>query len=223
MKRVGLIIPHTDTTLEADLQRNLQARGFSIHSARVWLSEVTVDAEEAMLRNEVPRAVAYLRPIRPDIVVFGCTSAGAIRGIEGERAFRAWLASEFDCPIVSAFDSVTRRLLAAGAGRVHVMTPYIRPVHESMLASLRAAGVTLNDAGCMGYDDDVAVGRLTPAEITQFVLDHAQNLVARDRLFLSCTNLRAAECADPIKWCMDCDVTSSNLAILDQIETVLDT
>ena len=79
MRRIALILPNTDTTLERDLQARLGG-AHGVHSERVWLETVTVDAEETMLREEVPRAARYLQPIRPDAAVFGCTSAGALRG-----------------------------------------------------------------------------------------------------------------------------------------------
>ncbi len=221
MNRIALIIPNTDTTLEADLQRSLRGNQ-SVHTQRVWLGRVTVEDEDAMLRDEVPRAVEYLRPIQPDTVVFGCTSAGALRGVNGEIDFCHWLETELGCPIVSAFGSVRRKLLDAGqAAPVWLITPYARRVHETMLDSLAEGGITVRDGGCMGVDDDVAVGRLTPEEIAKFVRGCVRHPAPEDRIFISCTNLRAHECAPGLARDLGCRVTSSNTAILESLNKLL--
>jgi len=221
MKRVGLIIPHTDSTLERDLQRNLHG-AHGVHTERVWLDRVTVAAEEAMLSDEVPRAAQYLAPIRPDVVVFGCTSAGALRGVDGEAAFRRWLEATLACPVVSAFGSVCR-VLRACRGAVWLVTPYTAAVHATMRRSLEAAGLRVRDGGSMGIESDIDVGRLAPDAIARFVGERRLGIEPGDQVFISCTNLRAAECAASLSDDIACPVTSSNLAILQALEPLLDT
>ena len=222
MRRVALIVPNTDTTLERDLQRNLGG-AHGVHSERVWLEAVTVEAEEAMLRDEVPRAAEYLRPIRPDVAVFGCTSAGALRGTDGEAAFVDWLAGRLDCPVVSAFGSVRRQLQATfDTGDVWLVTPYVRAVHETMLHGLAGSGLSVRDGGCMGIASDIDVGDIEPDDIADFVLGRDIAPGSDDGVFLSCTNLRAAECADDLTRALGCRVTSSNLAILDALQRIID-
>jgi len=222
MRRIALIVPHTDTTLECDLRRNLRA-GDCVHTERVWLDTVTIEAEEAMLRDEVPRAAGYLRPIRPDAAVFGCTSAGALRGVDGEDAFVDWLEATLDCPVVSAFGSVRRYLATAhGDSCVWLISPYVRAVHETMLRGLASSGLAVRDGGCMGIENDTEVGNLPPGEIERFVLARDIAPDAGDCVFLSCTNLRAAECSASLSRQLDRPVTSSNLAILDALGRILD-
>lgn len=223
MKRVGLIAPHTDTTIEADLQRHLHGE-HSVHTQRVWLDSVTVEAEETMLQEGVPRAAAYLAPIAPEVLVFGCTSAGALRGVEGETAFRFWLAEVLGCPVVSAFESVRQALVeAAPAGVVWLLSPYTPGVHETMLHSLAAANVAVRDGGSMGIGSDLAVGRLEPAEIVEFVHNQSLPISSGDQVFISCTNLRAAECAETLAHNLGCPVTTSNTAILGRLLPMLNT
>ncbi len=222
MSRIGLMIPHTDTTLERDLQRMFGGHK-GVHTERLWLESITNEAEEAMLQGEVPRVVEYLRPIRPDVAVFGCTSAGALRGPEGEVSFVDWLEAAFGCPCVSAFGSSRRHLRARGGdAKVWLVTPYTRPVHETMIAGLASAGLVVRDGGCMGIDSDLRVGLIEPDQIERFVVDQELPLDSSDLLFVSCTNLRAAECVDSLSQRLGCPVTSSNLAILDGLERILD-
>src|SRR5699024_10941898 len=83
IRRIGLIIPHTDTTLEYDLQRELPSH-YVIHTERMWLEDVSIESEKEMLENELPRAIRYLKQLKLDLVIFGCTSAGAINGAGGD-------------------------------------------------------------------------------------------------------------------------------------------
>jgi acyl-CoA synthetase (AMP-forming)/AMP-acid ligase II len=79
MARVGLIVPSSNTVMEADLYRRLPADA-TLLTARMYLVETTPAGEAAMLDDHLPGAVRDLATARPDAVVFGCTSAGALRG-----------------------------------------------------------------------------------------------------------------------------------------------
>lgn len=216
------MIPHSDTTLEWDLQRRLGGM-HSIHVERLWLAEVSAAAEQRMLDEEVPRAAAYLEGLEPDVVIFGCTSAGALYGPAGEDAFCLELEDRMAAPVLSAFGSV-RRTLTQQAGRdtVGIVTPYSRDLHETVLDSLAAAGVVVLDAGCMGLTSDHDIGHITPDTLTRFVRNQFERAPVPQRLFISCTNLRAAEAADELAARLNRPVTSSNLAILDTLRPYLD-
>lgn len=219
--RIGLMTPHNDMTTEWDLQC-VHAGTHVVHTQRLWLPEVSAEAERTMLDAEVPRAAAYLDGLGLDVVVFACTSAGAILGAEGEARFTAWLAERMGAPVVSAFASV-RNVLTRSAGPVSIVTPYSTPLHTSVLDSLAATGVSVRDGGCMGLDDDRAIGRVTPDDLIAFVTDKLAAGPAPERVFISCTNLRAAECAETLERRLGCPVTSSNLAILDNLRPYLET
>lgn len=86
-KRLGLIVPSSNTVMEVDLCRNLP-ESVSLHVARMHLLNGTVAEEEEMLDIHFPRALNDLATIQPDVVVFGCTSAGAMRGNVYEAELR---------------------------------------------------------------------------------------------------------------------------------------
>ncbi|MYC30160.1 MAG: hypothetical protein F4X65_08740, partial [Chloroflexi bacterium] len=78
-KRVGLIVPSTNTVMEPDLYRNLPS-GTTVHTSRMLLEgSVTIEAEEMMLDVYLPECARQIGTLQPDVVVFGCTSAGALR------------------------------------------------------------------------------------------------------------------------------------------------
>jgi maleate isomerase len=218
--RIGLLLPHTDTTLEWDLQRIIGTR-CSIHAERLFLENVSVEAEVKMLENETPRAVPFLKPLNPALTVFGCTSAGALYGAVGEKAFTTDLSRRLGCPVVSAFGSVLADLQQARITRLAVFTPYSTPVHAKVADGLRETGMTLAWEDCLGLSDDTDIGRVTPKELLAYFETHAPQAGACEALFLSCTNLRAAETAPELSARLGLPVFSSNLAIIHAIQQTL--
>ncbi len=218
--RIGLLLPHTDSTLEWDLQSRLATR-CSIHAERLFLENVSVEAEVKMLEYETPRAVPFLKPLTLALTVFGCTSAGALYGVAGEKAFTTDLSRRLGCPVVSAFGSVLADLQQAQIARLALFTPYTAPVHAKVADGLRETGMALVWEDCLGLLDDTDIGRVTPKELLAHFETHAPPAGACDALFLSCTNLRAAEIASELGDRLDLPVFSSNLAIIHAIQRTL--
>jgi len=77
--RVGLLVPSSNTVMEPDFWRALPP-GATLHTGRMYLEETTPEAEGRMLDEHVLPAARDLATARPDLIVFGCTSAGALRG-----------------------------------------------------------------------------------------------------------------------------------------------
>src|SRR5271165_6074454 len=72
--RIGLIVPSSNTVMEPDFHRELAPPGI-VSTARIFLEDVTREAELRMLKEDLPHAADSIRTTAPDIVVFGCTSA----------------------------------------------------------------------------------------------------------------------------------------------------
>lgn len=218
--RIGLLLPNTDSTVEWDLQRRFGTR-CSIHPERLFLENVSVDAEMKMLQEETPRAVASIKPLNPALTVFACTSAGALYGVAGERAFTNDLSEKLGCPVVSAFGSVLADLQEAHVARLALFTPYTAPVHAKVAEGLTDAGITIVWQDNLGLLQDTDIGRVTPSELLAHLKSHPPPAGSCDALFLSCTNLRAAEIAQELRARLGLPVYSSNLAIIHAVERTL--
>lgn len=86
--RAGLIVPSSNTVVEGDFHRALGPSAV-VSTTRIFLEQVTRTAEVRMLREGLPRAVCLIRTARPEVIVFGCTSAGSLGGLAQD----AWIAS----------------------------------------------------------------------------------------------------------------------------------
>src|SRR5690606_19844148 len=194
--RIGLIVPSSNTTMEPDFYRNLPADA-EVYTARMFLEDVTVAGEEEMLDVHFPRALRDIATVHPDVVVFGCTSAGALRGNEYDALIVRRIQEEAGCPGVSVIKSVREALQARGR-RVYLLTPYIDEVTERVAASLRDDGLEVVAAHGMGIKANTDIGRVTPEEIAEFARKHGDAARRQaDCLFLSCTNLRRWKCGRP--------------------------
>ncbi len=212
VRRIGLLVPHTDTTLEWDLQRAFAGQA-SIHTERIYLDSVSIAAEIRMVEHETPRALEYLRAIQPDVIVFGCTSAGALYGVEGEAAFTHGLGQSLGCPAVSAFGSVLAHLRRLDVKRLALFTPYTTEVHAKVTASIRETGVEIVWEDWAGLERDEDIGNLDPSDIAAR-LGNAELPAGCDALFASCTNLRIDEVATSVASTLGLPVFGSNTAII---------
>ncbi len=217
-KRIALIIPHTDTTLETDLQKNLP-KDYILHTHRIWLDEVGEEAEKRMVDEELPKGLTFLKGIAEfDAVVFGCTSASAVYGVEGLRRLEALISSEMNCRGISAFGAVLDQINRRCPERISLITPYTKQVNEFMVKSLNEFGVEVSFHQGLGLTDDTDISKVEPETILNLIEGCKEEIKAKgDLLFVSCTNFRAMEIREEIEALLEMDVVTSNHSIFDWI------
>jgi len=189
--RVGLLVPSTDLTMESDLKKNLPDN-ITFHSARMYLAGVTVEDEEKMLVEEVPKAAKELRDIEPDVAVFACTSAGALFGPEGDVRLKNQIHELIGCPVVTVFGSVLSTIKASKPERLMIITPYTNEVNKKLHDAFIAGGVPIHSMYGMNLTADLDIARVPHKKIFD-LLDEKISSDKPDFVFLSCTNLRAWE------------------------------
>lgn len=213
--RVGLLVPSSNTVMEPDFARQLPA-DVTVHSARMMLRDVTVEAEERMLDDHTLPAAKVLGTMDPDVTVFGCTSAGALRGRAAERALMGRIGELVGSPVVSVVGAVRGALRRMGARRVAVATPYTDLVADRVVAGI-ADLVDVVAVANLGLVDNREIGGTPPSRIAEFVVSRLGRAGA-DAVFVSCTNLRAVEALDRIAAALGVPVTSSNAATIDAVQ-----
>lgn len=219
-KRIALLIPHTDVTLETDLQRELASDNI-LHTERLWLDEVSIVAEEKMLKHEVPRAINYLRPTQPQAAVFGCTSASAISGLEGEKKLVQKISYELACVTISAFGAVMDCLMELHPQVAFLFTPYPDELTDRVAETITSAGIHIAVKKGMRMASDTDIARTHPRNIIQFIESNFPQNVTADCMIISCTNLRSFECAAYLQQKYQMPVITSNLAIHRCLSKVL--
>jgi maleate isomerase len=213
--RIGLIVPSSNTVMEPDFHRHLGPCAI-VSTARIFLEDVTREAELRMLDEDLPRAAELLRTTAPDVVVFGCTSAGALGRLAHDEGISDRVERVAAAPAVTVLSAVIARLRAIQPRRLAVFTPYIQDLTDGIAASLTEAGYAPVQAAGMGIRSNLEIGRVPPEEIVRFVEERLAG-PPPDCVFLSCTNWQAIEAIAPLEAKLGIPVISSNQAAIQAV------
>jgi maleate isomerase len=212
---ISLIVPSSNTVMEPDFHRHL-GPDCIVSTTRIFLEEVTREAEVQMLEDGLAKAVELVRTTEPDVVVFGCTSAGALGTLAHDDGIREVIAKGTNAQAVTVLRAVLTQLRDIGPRKIAIFTPYIEDLTSSIGASLAEAGFPPLKTAGMGIRANLEIGRVTPAEIVAFVESQVVGCAA-DCIFLSCTNWRAIEAIEPLRRKLGIPIVSSNQAAIDTV------
>jgi maleate isomerase len=196
-------------------------RHVTIHAARMRLPTTTEADEVRMLDAHVMPAAADLATIRPDLVVFSCTSAGALRGRAYEARLCGEIAAAAGAPVVSTMEAVRGELARLGVRSVAVVTPYPEALTGPVRATLEADGLTVPVAAGLGLTDSLEIAAVPPDAIARFAVETFQRGPA-DAVFLACCTFRALDARNAIAAALGVPVVTSNQAALDAALRALD-
>ncbi|HXA65893.1 MAG TPA: hypothetical protein VNV82_12120 [Bryobacteraceae bacterium] len=217
--RIGLIVPSSNTVMEPDFHRHL-GQAALVSTTRIFLESVTRDAETRMLEDDLPKAAELIRTTAPDVVVFGCTSAGALGTLAHDRAIGETIEKITETRVITVLQAVLSQLRVIGPRKLAVFTPYIPDLTNGVASSLTEAGFPPLKAAGMGIQANIEIGRVTPAEIVDFVESQIEGN-APDCIFLSCTNWRAIEAIEPLHKKLGIPVVSSNQSVIDVVRKAI--
>jgi maleate isomerase len=213
--RIGLIVPSSNTVMEPDFHRHFPAPAI-VSTTRIFLETVTREAEQRMLEDELPKAIKLIATTAPDVVVFGCTSAGALGTLAHDDRIAEMIEKATGARAVTVLRAVLTNLQLIGPRKVAVFTPYIEDLTASIASSLAEAGYPPVKTAGMGIQSNLKIGKVPPTEIIHFVESHLEDC-APDCLFLSCTNWRAIEVIDALETKLGIPVITSNQSAIDAV------
>jgi maleate isomerase len=213
VKRIGIIVPSTNTVAEVDFQTRAP-QDFSVHTARMFLDATTAESERRMVFDYLPASVRDIATMKPDVVVFACTSAGAVIGPENEDKLVADMSRTVSAPVVSTNAAVHKALTAVGPSRLAVLTPYIEDLTGKIREGLERVGITVAHTAGMDIVDPFAIAEVTPSDILEFAEKQLAG-VDFDALFVSCTNLPAFAARAALEERFGVPVVTSNQAAFD--------
>lgn len=218
--RVGLLIPSSNTVMEVDFYRCLPPAA-TVHTGRMYMEATTVEGEEAMLDQYTLPAARDVATAKPDLVVFGCTSAGALRGNAYDAELCRRISEVTGKPTVSVIESVRSRLAALEARRIAVLTPYIEELNVRIKASVEDDGIEVASIHGMGISVNFNLALVEPREILAFAREKLGSRPQVDALFISCTNYQAVATLPQLRQAYDLPVVTSNQAALEAVSRAL--
>jgi maleate cis-trans isomerase len=209
--RVGIVLPSSNTTVEADFQR-VAPTGVTLHSSRIWLLDTSVPDLEAMNR-EAESAVRYLASAEMDVIAYACTSGSFLGGPGHDEELVARLAAVAGrAAVVCTSPAAVQAMRALDIQRVGVVTPYTADINERLGQYLGGMGFEVTGIAGADLVLNLDIGRQTPEEIAAFARSRIDP--EADGYFLSCTNWRAMEVAGALERQTGKPVVTSNQATI---------
>jgi maleate isomerase len=209
MRRIGLLVPSSNTTMETEVPALLRAREllrpddtFTFHSARLRMEDVTPEGLRAM-NEQTERATIELADVRPDVVATACLVAIMAQGPGNHRVAEREIASilereQASAPVVSSAGALVDALHELDARRVAIVAPYLRQLTKLVVAYIEDAGIEVADAVSLEVPDNRAVAALDPHALAE----HWQRLDLRgcDALVLSaCVQMRSLDVLEQVE------------------------
>lgn len=213
--RVALLVPSSNTVMENDLHAALPKNEYTVHTDRMYLVETTREAEQRMVEEFAGQAADDLGTLEPDVLIFGCTSAGSLFGLDYDARVCRELGERAGCASIGVVSAVAEALDRQGARRLAVITPYNEDLTSSV-ASAVSGGRQIVCAHGMGITNNVALADPTPDDIIAFAR-HQLAGKSFDGIFVSCTNFRAYEARVALEKAFGVPVVTSNSAVVDAI------
>jgi maleate cis-trans isomerase len=212
--KIGLIVPPNNTVNEAEWQSALP-EGVSLHATRMRLNPVARAPEEmAKLRADLRDAAALVAEAGVDVVAFGCTAPSAVNP---RREMEEMMEQAAGRACATAGAAMADALLAVGARRIVLVSPFSAAVTDHEAAFLRAEGIEVIAVASLGHQT-YAPGRklgihlIGPEEIRAALaplpVDQA------DAVMLSGTNLVTFPILAALEAELGRPVVSSNQALL---------
>ena len=212
-KRIGLLVPSTNTTCEADFQL-VAPRGYTIHGQRLWLTNDAL-GEDGMLRmnGEIETGARYLATASVDAISYGCTTGSFFKGPGWDREMIALIERTAGVPAVATSPSVVEALRSFGARRISVATPYPEWNNQRLRAYLEAQGfevLNLEAEPHAARSGNQGINDQDPSVIVDFASRACRP--EADALLCSCTAWRSVEAVEAVEQRTGKPVVTSNQA-----------
>jgi maleate cis-trans isomerase len=214
--RIGVLVPFTNINLEADFAM-LRPPGVSFHFARLGgydADAIPDDGQMAALGTaSLDEPLRLIAGVRPDVVLYGCTSATLTHGRAFDRELAGRIRTETGAATVTAAGAIVRALRALDVTRIGFASPYVGAINDMAVAFLAEAGIeTLARADIGRALDNYGQGALTPDEV--FELGHRADHAGAEAIVLSCTDMRSIEVVERLEAALRKPVVCSNQAML---------
>lgn len=163
--RIGLVVPSSNVTVETEMPAILNRHAsatFSFHASRMRMAKVSPEQLAAM-NAQRERCILELGDASPDVILYACLVAlmsvgpGEHQRVEGLVAEQLATGGS-EAKIRSSAGALVEGLGALSAKRIALVTPYMRPLAEKVVAYLEAEGYQVTDWRALEVEDNHAVG-----------------------------------------------------------------
>jgi maleate cis-trans isomerase len=213
-KRIGVMIPSTNATCEADF--NLVSNGaFSVHGQRLWLTDAGGDGGFERMNRDVEAGAKYLGTARVHVVAYGCVAGSMVNGPEGDRRMLAAIERDAGAPAIAVMPASLEALRSFGAKRISVATPYSEGKNAELKAYLERQGfevVSMAGDPRAAAKGNQGVNDVPPEAVEAFAATACAPQA--DALFCACTAWRSLEVNEALEQKIGKPVVTANGAMI---------
>ena len=165
--------------METEIPAMLRAREaveperFTFHSSRMRMHRVTPE-ELAAMNREGLRCAAELADARVDVMSTACLVAIMAQGLGYHRQVeddfrRIAVENGSDAKVMTSAGALIYGLQQLGAKKISLMTPYMRPLTDKVVAYIENEGIEVVDRLSFEIPDNLEVGRRDPMQLLEDV------------------------------------------------------
>ncbi|MCA0906877.1 Asp/Glu racemase [Ruegeria marisrubri] len=214
--KIGVLVPFTNTNLEPDMEM-LRPPNTTIHFQRMGgydVDEIPGSDQMAGLgASDISHDLRMISGVRPDVVLYGCTSATLTHGPSFDAELAQQIKSESGALSLTAAGSLIAAIKALGATKVGFSSPYLGEINAQAMDFMAQNGIETVRCADVGRKlGNYGQGELTPDEVYELACqaDHPQ----AQAIILSCTDMRSVEAIDRIEATLGKAVVTSNQAMM---------
>ncbi|WP_209507953.1 MULTISPECIES: Asp/Glu racemase [unclassified Ruegeria] len=222
--KIGVLVPFTNTNLEADMML-MRCPDTTVHFQRMGgydVDEIPGSDQMAGLgASDISHDLKMISGVRPDVVLYGCTSATLTHGSSFDRKLAQDIRAASGAVCITAAGALVGAIHALGVSRVGFSSPYLGEINTQAMDFLTQNRIATVKCADIGRElGNYGQGELTPDEVFDLAMqaDHPK----AEAIILSCTDMRAVEAIDRIETALDKPVVTSNQAMMFALMRALD-
>jgi len=211
-RRVGLMVPATNTTFEADFAL-VVPKEVTLHSHRLWMSG-DVESEDFIdkVNDEVEEAANYLALAKVEVIAYGFTTGSFYKGIAYSKQLEERIQKAAGVPGITPATAIVEALHYFGAKKLSVATPYPEWNNAMLLRYLDEAGFAVLNLEGDPRPASVAIREPMWDQVPESIVEFAAKvcLPEADALLCPCTAWRVLEVVEELEQRLGIPVVTAN-------------
>ncbi len=193
-----IVVPASNTTMEAEIRGYFPEIGEVIRIGVPREPKPMLIGELPEYRAKTMELIAPMKERRPDVVLYGCTTAGFLSGLDKDNELADALAEATGAPAVTAAASMVNALRHSSVDRPAIVTPYLDASNDELVRFLQSIGIDVAGLDSFRIENIAGYDQVPLAELKEMAIDAVKKYDA-DGLFVACTQLRTLGALDDLQ------------------------
>jgi maleate isomerase len=209
-RRIGLLLPSSNTTQEPEFTRILPD-GVTLHAARLPLRSVD-PSSTAKIVEDIETESRKLADANVDAIVLAATAPSSRNGIGYDQELIGRIEAASGKPATTASTALIQALTLLEARRLVIAAPWSEAINVTAAAFIEASGFTVLAHRAMGHVSNLDIGLLD--QQTAYDMGVAVDRPDAQAVMLACGNWQTTGIVDRLEAAVGKPVLTTNLVSL---------